>query len=282
MSAQNLPTLELKRSVERTLVPQETHTYRIYARAGWYLQFDIQPQATALRASLLSPAVEQVAELANRPGDVRLVRISAQSTVDRYYRFQIATSSQIKGKYRLTLAKSKPIQPMDQKRIDAQQAYHEGRRLRAEGSKVSLDLAIQRFEFALPLWRELEDPESEAMTLMEIGSIYYSISDANKYTEYETRALTIWRTLGDRGGEGETLNNLGLAHWARGEKEAALESLRQALPLRQSVGDVKGEAETLNNLGTVYIGTEDLQPAIRLKHDAATGTQTPGPGGRGV
>src|SRR5215468_5491823 len=270
MSAQNLPTLELKRSVERTLVAQETHTYRIYARADQYLQFDVQPQATALTASLLSPAGETIAELVNRPGGVRLVRISAQSTVDGYYRFQITTSGQIKGKYRLTLAESRPMQPMDQKRIDAQRAYHEGRRLRGEGSKVSRDLALQKFEFAFPLWRELDDSESEAMTLMEIGSIYYSIGDANKYTEYETRALTIWRTLGDRGGEGETLNNLGLAHRARGETEDAL------VPLRQAVGDVKGEAETLNNLGSVYAEMGALQPAIRLKQEALERLQTLG------
>jgi CHAT domain-containing protein/Tfp pilus assembly protein PilF len=268
-SAQALQTtLELKKSVERTLVPRETHTYRFYARAGQYLQFDVQPQATALTASLLSPAGEKVAEFLNRPGDVRLVRISAQSAVDGYYRFQISTSGQVKGKYRLTLAESREMQPIDQKRIDAQRACHEGRRLRAEGSKASLDLAIQRFEFALPLWREVDDSESEATTLMEIGSIYLSIGDANKYTDYETRALTIWRTLGDRGGEGETLNNLGLAHWARGEREDALEKLRQALPLRQAVGDVKGEAETLRNLGSVYGEMGDLQPAIRLKQDA--------------
>jgi CHAT domain-containing protein/tetratricopeptide (TPR) repeat protein len=268
LSGQSVPTLELRKPVERALVPREMHTYRLYAHAEQYLQIDIQPQTTALTASLLSPAGEKIAELLNRPGDVRLLRISVKSEMEGYYRVQIGPRGQVKGKYNLALAELREIQPMDLKQIDAQRAFHEGRRLRAEGSKTSLDRAIQQFEAALPLWHELNNSEGEASTLMEIGSIYLARGDANRYTEYETRALTIWRALGDRGGEGETLNNLGLARWARGEKEDALEKLNQALPLRRSVGDIKGEAETLRNLGTVYAEMGDLQRAIPLKQDA--------------
>jgi len=39
------------------LLPREVHTYRFYARAGEYLQFDLQPYGVALTASLLGALI---------------------------------------------------------------------------------------------------------------------------------------------------------------------------------------------------------------------------------
>jgi CHAT domain-containing protein/Tfp pilus assembly protein PilF len=260
--------LEPGKPIERTLSAGEAHNYRVHARAGQYLRFEVQPNGVELTASLLSPTGEKIAEALKRAGDERTLPISAVAAAEGDYRLQVKMGGPIAGKYGVTLAALRAAQAADEKRIAAERAFAEGRRLRVQGSKASLDLAIERFQSTLPLWRELNDPESEGYILMQLGSIYFSIGDANRYSEYESQALSIWRSLGDRRREGEALNNLGLAHWDRGEREQALEKLQQALPLRRGAGDRRGEAETLKNLGTFYAEVGDLQPALRLKLDA--------------
>jgi CHAT domain-containing protein len=192
------------------------------------------------------------------------------------YELRLAIDGPALGHYLITLASLRPERPGDEKRIAAERAFAEGRRLRLEGSKASLDRALERFRLALLLWRELKGLEGEASTLVQIGFIFWSMGDVSRFIEYESHALSIWRSLGDRRGEGEALSNLGLAHSARGENEQALEYLRQALPLRQAAGDTKGTAETLNITAGVYLDLGDFQAALGLEKDALDGLRTIG------
>ena len=59
----------------------------------------------------------------------------------------------------------RPVQSVDEKRIAAERAFAEGRRLRLQTSKASLDLAIEKFQLALSSWRELNDRESEVWVI---------------------------------------------------------------------------------------------------------------------
>ena len=66
------------------------------------------------------------------------------------------------------------------------------------------------------------------------------------------QALVIRREVGDRSGEGTTLNNIGVIYDARGQMDEALDYYQQALAIRREVGDRSGEGTTLNNIGEVY------------------------------
>uniref|UniRef100_Q022H5 Peptidase domain protein n=1 Tax=Solibacter usitatus (strain Ellin6076) TaxID=234267 RepID=Q022H5_SOLUE len=266
-SAQSVQELELGKSVERLLSAGEVHIYRIHAGAGQYLRFEIDPNSVELAAALLSPAGDKIAETVNLAGDERTLPVSARVPVDGDYQLQVSGNGRIAGKYRLRLAELKPLLPGEEKRIAAEAALSEGKGLRVQGSKASLEHAVERLQAALPLWRELNDALDEALTLMQLGSVYFMMGDAAKYSVVEAQALSIWRSLGDGKGEGEALNNIGLAHWTMGERDLALENLRDALLLRKRAGDLRGEAETINNTATVYAESGDLQKALRLKQD---------------
>ena len=63
------------------------------------------------------------------------------------------------------------------------------------------------------------------------------------------QALAIQREVGDRAGEGTTLANIGLVYDRQGRYDEALEAYEQALAIQREVGDRAGEGTTLNNIG---------------------------------
>ena len=70
--------------------------------------------------------------------------------------------------------------------------------------------------------------------------------------DYYEQALAIYREVGDQNREATTLNNISGVHHNRGDFAAALDYYEQALPIRREVGDRAGEATALNNIGAVH------------------------------
>ena len=74
--------------------------------------------------------------------------------------------------------------------------------------------------------------------------------------EYYQQALQIAREIGDRRNEGVWLGNLGLAYSALGEMERAIEYYQQGLQIAREIGDRRVEALTSWNLGLLYEDSE--------------------------
>ena len=68
-----------------------------------------------------------------------------------------------------------------------------------------------------------------------------TLGDARKAIEYYEQALAIAREIGDRRGEGTALGNLGLAYAALGDARKAIEYYEQALAIAREIGDRRGE-----------------------------------------
>ena len=128
--------------------------------------------------------------------------------------------------------------------------------------------ALEYYNQALPLYRQVGDIGGEASTLNNIGGVYDDLGDKQKALEYFNQALPLYRQVGDIGGEAITLNNIGGVFSAVGEKQRALEYYNQALPLRRQVGDIGGEASTLNNIGAVYDALGEKQRALEYFNQA--------------
>ena len=78
--------------------------------------------------------------------------------------------------------------------------------------------------------------------------VYDALGEKQKALDYYEQALPLRRQVGDRGGEATTLNNIGGVYSALGEKQKALDYYEQALPLRRQVGDRWGESTTRFNM----------------------------------
>ncbi|MEQ8999449.1 MAG: tetratricopeptide repeat protein [Coleofasciculus sp. B1-GNL1-01] len=154
------------------------------------------------------------------------------------------------------------------KRAEAERLYEEGLQLFRQRTAESLQQAIEKWQTALPLWREVGDQSKEAFINLALGSTHDSLGFKQKALDYYNQALPLYRKLEDRALEAVTLNNIGSVYDDLGEKQQALEYYQQALPLSQAVGDRAREATTLNNIGDVYSDLGEKQRALEYFQQA--------------
>jgi CHAT domain-containing protein len=124
--------------------------------------------------------------------------------------------------------------------------------------------ALEFYNQALPIWKAVGNRSGEANTLTNIGFVYGAIGQPQQALEFNNQALSIVRAVGDRSGEATTLNNIGAVYEEIGQPQQALEFFNQALPIRRAVGDRSGEATTLSNIGAVYNAISQPQRALEF------------------
>jgi CHAT domain-containing protein/Tfp pilus assembly protein PilF len=168
----------------------------------------------------------------------------------------------------LQIAQQPATTQPDPTRAEADKLTKEGLQLYKQGSAESLLAAKKKWEQALVLWRELDDKERQATTLVLTGRVYSDLGEKQKALEFYNQALPLHRAIDNKKGEATTLNNIGLVYSDLGEKQKALEFYNRALPLRRAAGDRGGEATTLNNIGSVYDALGEKQKSLEFYNRA--------------
>jgi len=130
------------------------------------------------------------------------------------------------------------------------------------------DKAIEYYDQALMISREIGGRRNEGNLLGNLGLAYYLLGQVDKAIEYHDQALVISREIGDRRGEGSNLGNLGLAYRALGQADKAIEYYDQALMISRETGDRLGEGSNLGKLGNAYMDIGQVDKAIEY-HDQA-------------
>ncbi|HEX8068309.1 MAG TPA: CHAT domain-containing protein [Pyrinomonadaceae bacterium] len=148
------------------------------------------------------------------------------------------------------------------KRAAAQQLINEGVQLRAVGTKEALEATIGKFTAALPLYRALGDTAHEAVTLGNIGVLYYTLGEKQKALDCFRQALPLAQADGDRQGEAMTRQNIGQTYAALDEPRQALPFFTQALALYRALGDRATEATLLQSIGGLYDLLGERQQAL--------------------
>jgi tetratricopeptide (TPR) repeat protein len=117
-----------------------------------------------------------------------------------------------------------------------------------------VEQAIEYYEKALAIDREIGDRRNEGALLGRLGLAYADMGQAEQAIEHYQQALAIAREVGDRRNEGEWLGGLGNAYSALGQAERAIEQYEQALEIARELGDRVNEGTWLTNLGRSYAG----------------------------
>lgn len=148
----------------------------------------------------------------------------------------------------------------------------EGGHLRSLGNAY-IDLgetqrAIECYEQALEISREIGDRRSEGNSLGNLGNAYFFLSDAQRAIKYQEQALEIAHEIGDHRGEGRHLGNLGLAYAYLGETRRAIEYYKQALEIHREIGDRRSVGAHLGNLGEAYTDLGETRQAIEYHKQA--------------
>ncbi|XWK87599.1 MAG: tetratricopeptide repeat protein [Phormidium sp.] len=130
--------------------------------------------------------------------------------------------------------------------------------------------ALQPWQQALAIYREIGDLKREGNVLGNLGNAYYSLGDYRKAIEYYQQSLAIFREIGDRQGEGYVLGRLGFVYDALGKYSKAIEYQQQSLAILREIRDRKGEENGLSNLIKAYILLGNYWKAIEYYQQVLT------------
>jgi CHAT domain-containing protein len=122
--------------------------------------------------------------------------------------------------------------------------------------------AIEYQSSRLAIAREIKDRKGEGNALGNLGSAYYSLGDYTRDIEYQSSRLAIAREIKDRLGEGNALGNLGVAYYSLGDYTKAIEYQSSSLAIAREIKDIAGEGQSLGNLGISYDALGDYTKAI--------------------
>jgi CHAT domain-containing protein/Flp pilus assembly protein TadD len=124
------------------------------------------------------------------------------------------------------------------------------------------EAALQSFQQALTIYREIKDHKGEGWALGNLGYAYNSLGNYAQAIDYLKQTLAIARELHDRRGEGKTLGNLGIAYDSLGNYAQAIDYHKQHLAIAREINDRQSEGKALGNLGVAYINLGDYAQAI--------------------
>lgn len=128
--------------------------------------------------------------------------------------------------------------------------------------------AIEYYEQALTISKEIEDKRGEGEALGNLGNEYSHLGEIRKAIKYYEKSLKIAKEMRYIYGESAALGNLGTAYTDLKEPRKAIEYYEQALEISIEIGDQRGEAITLGNIGTTYREIGEPRKAIEYYEQA--------------
>jgi CHAT domain-containing protein len=142
--------------------------------------------------------------------------------------------------------------------------------------------ALQSFQQALPIYREIKSRLGEAKALVGLGAAYMGLKDISRATPFLQQALAIAQeiknpqleakvqkllSLAPQAVEAERLAELGTQQLNTNQFQAALQSFQQALPIYRQISRL-GEGKALVGLAAAYIGLKDISRATPFLQQA--------------
>ncbi|NEQ47506.1 MAG: tetratricopeptide repeat protein [Leptolyngbya sp. SIOISBB] len=161
------------------------------------------------------------------------------------------------------------------------QSEAEAYRLSAQGShqaqRGELEAAIQSYEQALVLYREMDDHDSQRIILSnlvlawgELLNRYVAVNEYQQAIDAAESVMVIAGKLGDRTIESSVLGTLGFIHEELEDYERAIELHQQALEIALELEDKTLQARALNNLGVTFKAQGDYPRAINAYEQSLT------------
>ncbi|MEG4405413.1 CHAT domain-containing protein [Microcoleus sp. MON2_D5] len=190
----------------------------------------------------------------------------------------------------------------------AEVAFIKGNQLSTQGTIESRQLALQKLEEALALYRVDRNYVQAALTLLSMGKIYANfgqfqsaldsynqglrlsqqggakaeeaailnsvgqlytdLADEKTSLDYYNQALRLFYHLNDPGAVATTLNNIGDIRAAAGNWKNALDSYNKALVISRPAGNLAAEATALTGIGSTYIASKEWSTALNAYNQA--------------
>ena len=128
--------------------------------------------------------------------------------------------------------------------------------------------AIKFHQQALSIMKEVGNKDSEGRLYMNLGNAYDSLGDFKTAIKFHQQALSIMKEVGNKDSEGRVYMNLGDAYYSLGDFNTAIKFHQQALSIMKEVGNKDSEGGVYTNLGNAYHSLGDLKTAIKVNQQA--------------
>ncbi|HKQ92607.1 MAG TPA: tetratricopeptide repeat protein, partial [Blastocatellia bacterium] len=262
-SAQESDSLEPGKLVERELSGGGSHSYKITMTSGQYSHIVVKQRGIDVALALFTPDGKKISEADSEHLIEGSETVSVIAEASGAYLIEARSPEKTAkaGRYEIKVEELRAATDEDKYRVAGEVIFREAERLK-DGTLEDRRKSVEKYHEALDLYRKAGDRGGEAVTLNNIGLVYWSLGEMQKALEKFNESLPISRALGDRSEEATTLNNIGEVYRSLGEVQKALEKLNESLPIYRTVGDRSGEATTLNNIGLVYQSLGEPQKAL--------------------
>ncbi len=145
------------------------------------------------------------------------------------------------------------------RKIHADQYFHKG--YLQEQSHFFSD-ALNDWQYALKIYREIADFLAEAITLNNMGFIHHCLGEPQYAMECYQLSLARSREIEYPLGEANSLVNLGIVYDLLDSQESAISCYQQSLGIYQRLHHRQGEGICLHNLGLLYYSLGQYQDAM--------------------
>jgi CHAT domain-containing protein/tetratricopeptide (TPR) repeat protein len=132
------------------------------------------------------------------------------------------------------------------------------------------DRAIESYQQALTIAREIQSSPIEAKALNNLGWAYQALGDNAKAIEYYQQSLILLQKLQEPQLQRIVLTNLGNTYYALREYTKTIEYYQQALPIARELQEPQSETAILVILGDAYNSSGDYQKAIEFAQEGLT------------
>src|SRR5687768_12359003 len=262
----NIPELKLNQTVSRKLSGGETHRFKVGMLAGEYLHVTVQQEGidvvlTAISDDLKDPIVVDRPNGAYGREGLSFIADNEKTVVIRLKSLDPKANP---GNYSITVDLRRPSVQQDRRIMAAEHEITIAEDSRNKGTPRDLQRAIDGFQHALGLWRELKDRYEQSVALYGLALTYRFTTDYQKSVSTSLEGLSIIRQLGDPHLEASLLTALGYAYVYLGDTQQAFDNFSRALTLRRVTGDKHGEALTLYGIGWFYALTDKNEKALEV------------------
>ncbi|MDZ7958807.1 MAG: tetratricopeptide repeat protein [Aulosira sp. DedQUE10] len=128
--------------------------------------------------------------------------------------------------------------------------------------------ALEYYNQALSIRRELKNRLGEAVMLQSIAGAYFNLGEKPKALEYYNQALSIFQVEKQSYFAAGALIGIGRIYFSSGETKKALDSYNQALEIQRASRDLDGQVDTLETIGQVYTQLGEPQKALAALNQA--------------
>ena len=128
--------------------------------------------------------------------------------------------------------------------------------------------AIEFYQQALSIMKEVGNKDSEGTVYMNLGCAYGSLGDFKTAIKFQQQALSIMKEVGNKDAEGTVYMNLGCDYDSLGDFNTAIEFHQQALSIKKEVGNKDSEGTVYMSLGCAYGSLGDFKTAIKFQQQA--------------